>query len=39
MKALTKGQQQWLWLVLLWCGGILGTALLATLVRTVIRLL
>lgn len=37
MKALTKKRREWLWFVALWCSGLLGTALLALLVKTVIR--
>ncbi len=37
MKALTSKQREWLWFAALWCGGLLGTALLALLVRTAIR--
>jgi hypothetical protein len=33
MRSLTKKQQQWLWFVVLWCGGLAGAALLAYLVR------
>jgi hypothetical protein len=33
MKALTRKQQQWLWFVVLWCGGLAAAALLAYLVR------
>lgn len=33
MRALTKKQQQWLWFVVLWCGGLAAAALLAYLVR------
>lgn len=36
MKALTKGQQEWLWFALLWCGGLGATALLAFLVRSIV---
>jgi hypothetical protein len=38
MKALTEKQQEWLWFVLLWCGGLLSTGLLAFLVRTVVSI-
>ncbi|MHC1743682.1 MAG: DUF2474 domain-containing protein [Syntrophobacteraceae bacterium] len=37
MRALTKKQQEWLWFAALWCGGLLGTGLLAFLVRTLFR--
>ena len=33
MRALTKKQQQWLWFVVLWCGGLGAVMLLAYLVR------
>jgi hypothetical protein len=33
MKARTRKQQQWLWFVVLWCGGLAAAALLAYLVR------
>jgi hypothetical protein len=33
MRALTKKQQQWLWFVVLWCGGLAAVMLLAYLVR------
>jgi hypothetical protein len=33
MRALTKKQQQWLWFVVLWCGGLAAAAMLAYLVR------
>ncbi len=33
MKALTRKQQQWLWFVVLWCGGLAAAALLAYFVR------
>ena len=38
MKALTKKQQEWLWFVLLWCGGLLATALLAFLARSMVSM-
>jgi hypothetical protein len=38
MKALTKRQREWLWFAALWCGGLLSTALLAFLVRTVVSM-
>lgn len=38
MKAFTKKQRQWLWFVLLWCGGIIGTLLLTYVIRLVIRI-
>jgi len=33
MKPLTKKQQQWLWFLFLWCGGLAAAALLAYVVR------
>jgi len=33
MRPRTKKQQQWLWFVLLWCGGLATAALLAYVVR------
>jgi hypothetical protein len=33
MRAPTEKQRQWLWFLLLWCGGLGGTLLLAFLVR------
>jgi len=33
MKPLTKKQQQWLWFLSLWCGGLAAAALLAFVVR------
>ena len=33
MRALTKKQQQWVWFVVLWCGGLAAAAMLAYLVR------
>lgn len=38
MKALTKKQREWLWFVLLWFGGLSGTALLALLVRMAVSI-
>jgi hypothetical protein len=38
MKALTKKQQEWLWFALLWCVGLLATALLAFLVRSMVSM-
>jgi len=35
MKPLTKKQQQWLWFLALWCGGLAAAALLAYLVRLI----
>ena len=33
MRPRTKKQQQWLWFVLLWCGGLATAALLAYVAR------
>ena len=33
MRALTKKQQQWVWFVVLWCGGLAAAAMLAYFVR------
>jgi hypothetical protein len=38
MRPLTKKQQQWLWFVVLWCGGLAAVMLLAHFVRLVIGL-
>jgi|MudIll2142460700_1097286.scaffolds.fasta_scaffold124470_1 hypothetical protein len=38
MKAPTEKQRQWLWFVLLWCGGIIGTLLLTYAIRFMIRI-
>lgn len=38
MKALTKKQRQWLWFILLWCGGLTATLLVSYTIRWVIRL-
>jgi hypothetical protein len=38
MRALTKKQQQWLWFVVLWCGGLAAAALLAYMVRLLMRI-
>ena len=35
MKSLTKKQQQWMWFLVLWCGGLAAAALLASLVRLI----
>lgn len=37
MKPLTDTHKQWIWFVLLWCGGLLSFALLAALVKWIIR--
>ena len=39
MKAPTEKQRQWLWFVLLWCAGMIGTLLLTYSIRFVIRIL
>lgn len=39
MKAPTETQRQWLWFVLLWGGGMIGTLLLTYAIRFVIRIL
>jgi hypothetical protein len=38
MRAITKKQQQWLWFVVLWCGGLLTTIFLARLVRWMVSI-
>jgi len=38
MKALTEKQRQWLWFVLLWCGGLLACLILAAAVRLIFAL-
>ena len=35
MSPFTKKQQQWLWFLLLWCGGLTAAVLLAYLVRLI----
>jgi len=35
MRPFTKKQQQWMWFVLLWCGGLSATVLLACVVRLI----
>jgi hypothetical protein len=36
MKPFTKKQQQWMWFMVLWCGGLASAALLAYLVRLIV---
>jgi hypothetical protein len=36
MKALTKGQRQWLWFAALWCAGLTAAAVLAYAARWLI---
>ena len=38
MRPFTKKQQQWLWFLLLWCGGLAAAVLLAYLVRLIMRI-
>jgi uncharacterized membrane protein len=38
MKPLTKKQQQWVWFVVLWCGGLTAVLLLAYLIRWMMRI-
>ncbi len=38
MKPPTDTRKQWIWFVVLWCGGLLSVALLAQMVRWIIRL-
>ncbi|WP_300457331.1 hypothetical protein [Desulfobacula sp.] len=38
MKQATDTVKQWLWFVALWCCGLLSVALLAKLIRWIIRL-
>ncbi len=38
MKPLTDKQRQWIWFILLWCGGLIGTLLLSYAMRWVIQL-
>ena len=38
MRALTKKQQQWLWFVALWFGGLAAAALLAYFVRLLMKI-
>lgn len=38
MKPLTEKQRQWIWFILLWCGGLCTTVLLSYALRWVIRL-
>jgi hypothetical protein len=38
MKAPIETQRRWLWFVLLWCSGIIGTLLLTCAIRFVIRI-
>ena len=36
MKALTEKKRQWLWFVVLWCGGLVGVFMLSYFVRWLI---
>jgi hypothetical protein len=36
MRLLTKKQQQWMWFLILWCGGLAAAVLLAYLARLII---
>ncbi len=38
MRPLTEKQQQWLWFVVLWCGGLGAVLLLAYLIRLMMRI-
>ena len=38
MKPVTDKQQQWIWFILLWLGGLTAVFLIATLIRWMIRL-
>jgi hypothetical protein len=38
MSPLTKRQREWLWFAVLWCGGLLGTALVAFLTRKLVSM-
>lgn len=38
MKPLTKKQQQWIWFVGLWCGGLAAVLLLAKLIRSLMQI-
>ncbi len=38
MRPLTEKQRQWIWFILLWCGGLIGTLLLSYAMRWVIQL-
>ena len=38
MKPLTKKQQQWVWFVGLWCGGLAAVLLLVRMIRWLMRL-
>ena len=38
MKLLTKKQQQWVWFIGLWCGGLTVVLLLAYLIRWMMRI-
>jgi len=38
MKAFTKKQQQWAWLIGLWCGSLAAVFLLASLIRLLMKI-
>jgi len=38
MRLLTKKQQQWVWFIGLWCGGLAAVLLLARIIRWLMRI-
>ena len=38
MKPLTEKQRQWIWFIMLWCGGLTATLLLSYAIRWIVRL-